>query len=388
MFIRLLRKSVRYISKVIYKIELGIGYLIYIKKENDNIDINIPQAAMLLSNTYMPEHYDIASRKLIESNSVKLSVIIPVYNGEHFLDICLNSILNQNTKYNFEVICVDDGSTDNSLNVLNKYSDDFRIKIIHQTNSGISAARNRGIIEAKGEYILFIDNDDFIETFFVEEMLNKAYDTNSDIVKCGYQTVVNNQKRRKHIENRGTTLKNDAILNIYEFNGFCWGMVIKRKLFRNVEFPEGYWYEDMITRLILYPQCKVFSYISKPMYYYRFHSNNASSILWKSANKKSLDQYYLALKCFLISEKLNVEFNTRLCLAYQYELGGILYARTRGLDESLQKAVFILACELNDRLIDKCSLYIQEGNISEKILNRIFINRDFNAWRKVCRLLS
>ena len=114
----------------------------------------------------------------------KISVIIPIYNVEKYLSECLDSITNQTLK-NIEIICVNDGSTDSSLNILNEYaSKDTRIKIINQENKGAGAARNRGMSEATGEYIYFIDSDDFVSTNFLEKMLKKITKTHSDICIC------------------------------------------------------------------------------------------------------------------------------------------------------------------------------------------------------------
>lgn len=114
----------------------------------------------------------------------KVSVIIPVYNTEEYLEKCLYSIVNQ-TLNEIEIICVDDGSTDNSLQILKKYAEnDNRIKVITQENSGAAVARNNGIDNAKGEYLYFIDSDDYVDLSFLEKMYNQSIDTDSDICLC------------------------------------------------------------------------------------------------------------------------------------------------------------------------------------------------------------
>ena len=387
MFYNMLSKCAHCIVRVIHKFIIFKEYFTYKGKKIESCQLS--WARNILKNVYSPEAFCIKNHYFISFNECNISIIIPVFNGEKYLKECIDSLLNQCSKYKIEILCVDDGSTDNSCAILKEYSDKPFIKIIHQANAGISAARNRGIEEARGEYLLFIDNDDFIDAHFIDILLDKAYKANADIVKCGYQAVANGKKRRKYIETRKEVLlRGDKLSEIYKFNGFCWGMLIKRSVFSCIRFPVGYWYEDMITRLLIYPLCKTFVYINKSLYYYRFHSNNASAVLWKSVNKKSLDQYYLAEKCFHICEKLNVKFNQNLCLAYQYELGYLLYERTKGLDEIVQKAIFILACDLNDKLIDKCDNYWKKGSISEKLLNLAFVNRDFETWKSICKLLG
>lgn len=120
---------------------------------------------------------------------VAISIVMPVYNIEKYLKECLDSILNQTFK-DFEIICVDDGSKDNSLNILNEYAKkDLRFKIISQENSGAGVARNNGLSRAQGEFIIFLDSDDYFEPTMLEEMYNKAQDFNADLVVSSAKKV-------------------------------------------------------------------------------------------------------------------------------------------------------------------------------------------------------
>ncbi len=120
---------------------------------------------------------------------VAISIVIPVYNIEKYLKECLDSILNQTFK-DFEVICVDDGSKDNSLNILNEYAKkDLRFKIISQENAGAGVARNNGLSKAQGEFIIFLDSDDYFEPTMLEEMYNKSQEFNADLVVCSCRKV-------------------------------------------------------------------------------------------------------------------------------------------------------------------------------------------------------
>lgn len=117
-------------------------------------------------------------------NMTKISVILPIYNVEKYLEDCLNSIINQ-TLNDIEIICIDDGSTDNSLAILNEYAKkDSRITILTQKNQGAAVARNKGLDIAKGEYLSILDSDDFFELNMLEQMYNKAINTDVDIVIC------------------------------------------------------------------------------------------------------------------------------------------------------------------------------------------------------------
>ena len=113
---------------------------------------------------------------------VKLSIIVPVFNTEKYLSECLNSLINQTLK-SIEIICVDDGSTDNSLSILEKFhSKDERVKIIHQGNFGVSVARNNGIAMAQGEYIGFVDSDDWVDADFFEKLYNASQKFGAEVV--------------------------------------------------------------------------------------------------------------------------------------------------------------------------------------------------------------
>ncbi|MBR3628081.1 MAG: glycosyltransferase family 2 protein [Elusimicrobia bacterium] len=117
----------------------------------------------------------------------KISVIVPTYNVEKYLSQCLDSILNQTFK-DFECICINDGSTDNSLSILQKYaSKDNRIKIINQENKGLSGARNAALKIVTGKYITFVDSDDFVSSDYLEKLINLAEKENSDIVYCRHK---------------------------------------------------------------------------------------------------------------------------------------------------------------------------------------------------------
>lgn len=120
---------------------------------------------------------------------MKVSIIVPVYNTEAYLERCLKSLVNQTLK-DIEIICIDDGSKDNSVAILKKYSQlDKRIKIIEQENLGVSVARNNGLKLATGEYIGFVDSNDWIDLDFYEKLYNAAKKYDADISACGIKRL-------------------------------------------------------------------------------------------------------------------------------------------------------------------------------------------------------
>lgn len=125
---------------------------------------------------------------------MKISIIIPIYNGEKFISKCIDSILKQTYKH-FEIICINDGSKDASLKILKEYEKkDKRIRVFDQSNSGIAKTRNRGIEKATGEYIMFIDNDDYIDETYVETYVNNIENGKYDMVIGGYKRINNQNK--------------------------------------------------------------------------------------------------------------------------------------------------------------------------------------------------
>src|SRR5699024_3815218 len=124
--------------------------------------------------------------------SEKVTVIVPVYNVEDYLEKCIDSLLNQTYK-NLEIILVNDGSTDDSANICDRYShQDERVKVFHRNNGGLSDARNAGLKNVTGDYITFIDSDDYAETILIEEALKAIKKYNSEVVIYGYYTDIVN----------------------------------------------------------------------------------------------------------------------------------------------------------------------------------------------------
>lgn len=176
---------------------------------------------------------------------VEISVIIPVYNGEKKINISLNSLLSQ-TYTDFEVIIINDGSTDNTISIINEYYDRLdNLTVISQNNLGVSVARNRGIMSAKGKYICFLDADDFYNEAFLETLVNKIKQTDSQVCFCGYNLVTpNNTQIKKSIFPQKKHLQNYILGKMAVHTS---GWMIERELLikNNILFLEGVsWGED------------------------------------------------------------------------------------------------------------------------------------------------
>lgn len=204
----------------------------------------------------------------------KVSIIIPVYNAEKYLEKCLNSVIKQTLK-DIEIICINDGSTDGSLNILQKYSEkDKRFIIIDQKNSGQSVARNKGLSVAKGEFIGFVDSDDWIGEDFYEKLYDAAIEYKADIAAGNILRVHDNAENKFYIKYdeikiAKKTNKKYKLAEIPE-NCYIWNKIYNRKKLEKVDlkFKEGILYEDIIfTHKVLF-YMKDLVTVPKSTYYY------------------------------------------------------------------------------------------------------------------------
>lgn len=207
----------------------------------------------------------------------KISIIVPIYNMEKYLKICIVSLMHQ-TYQNIEIILVDDGSTDTSGEICDYYSkQDTRIKTIHQKNKGVAAARNCGVSVATGEFIGFVDPDDWIEETMYEEMMEVLRKNKADICMCDfvyeYDGVTEDVTRKKPLLKSEIFTGEDAIHRLFLNNTFfytmLWNKLFKRTLWMGIRFPEGYVHEDEAVIHRVYGKCDKIATISKNLYHYR-----------------------------------------------------------------------------------------------------------------------
>lgn len=229
----------------------------------------------------------------------KVSIIVPVYNVEKYLSNCIDSILNQIFK-DFELILVNDGSTDKSLDICKHYKNiDNRICIINKENGGLSSARNAGLDIAKGEYIGFVDSDDYIHPQMYEILYNQIIKNKADISMCAFKKVSEFDKNEllgKFILNQEVEISNneEAVFKLGENDSVtyvvAWNKLYKKSLFNNIRFKEGIIHEDeYIIHRLLY-QANKLVYIKENLYFYL---QREGSIMDKRLNINSSD-YLLA----------------------------------------------------------------------------------------------
>lgn len=204
-----------------------------------------------------------------------VSVIIPIYNSEKNIKKCLESIINQ-TYTNLEIILIDDGSTDNSIEVCQEYKDD-RIKVYKEKNSGPSTARNLGLKQCNGNYIVFVDSDDYIEKNMIEIMLKKIKSDDYDICICGYYLVSNSLKKKITITiNNNKNFKEivfDYKNNVY---GYLWNKMFKKNSIEKKFREDISIREDELFLLDNSNYIKKFTFVKEPLYNY---ISNESSLI-------------------------------------------------------------------------------------------------------------
>lgn len=302
-------------------------------------------------------HADPMGKPIIEKGefdpAIDLSIIIPVYNYANLLKENIESVLNQKTAYRFELILVDDGSTDGAQEIVRQYADDPRVKAIFQKNQGIAGARNTGLNHASGRYIMFVDCDDVVEADLVDTLMSKAEKEDCDIVMCAHNLV---KERDGKVYATVPNIYSDDNLAGYHGNakilnyaGLPWAKVYKRELWENVRYLPGYWYEDTIIHALLFTQCKRFAYVPKVCYQYRWYEKNFSHVQGNRVNPKCIDRYWMLEPILEKAKELGVNHGECYYTMLIKHLSAYYYPTIAGMDEQTVDDLFILACDLLEK---------------------------------------
>lgn len=375
-----------FLSKIAYGI-LFIRYLCerFVYKEK-KVSFGKEEALKIISEQHPDPRGNVEFDNKELCESVDVTIIVPVYNHADLLDYNIQSILNQETKYRYEVILVDDGSTDGAQEIVHKYETDSRVRTIFQKNQGIAGARNTGLNAAIGRYIMFVDCDDTVASNIVEILLEKAYQDNCDIVMCAHNLVKErNGKVYSVIPNvypHNNMLGYPEKAQILNYAGLPWGKVYKRELWKDVRFLTGYWYEDNIIQSLLFTQCKKFSYVPIICYQYRWYERNFSHTQGNARNLKSIDMYWMLVPILEKYKELGLPRDERLEILLLKHLSSYYYSKISGLNEKLLESMFILACDLYDKngITEEVKLPYML-----RVTKKALIQRDINLWKLASR---
>lgn len=260
------------------------------------------------------------------NNEPKISVIVPVYNTERYLRHCLDSLLCQDIDEKYEIIVINDGSTDNSPDIAAAYASCFEnIKLYSQENAGLSAARNTGLKYARGKYIAFVDSDDHVDIKYLSEMYGAAEKYGADIVCCNFRCVNENGKPAgidgilKHRPGvfKAEEMLSSLLLDI-TIRSFAWNKLYRRSLFtrNNIKFPAGKVYEDLRTTPRLFANAEKIAVVSGILYNYVQRSGSITGNMTAEKVFKYICAYGSVRK-ILESENIYRKY------ALQYKLQGI-----------------------------------------------------------------
>jgi glycosyltransferase involved in cell wall biosynthesis len=339
----------------------------------------------------------------------KISVIVPVYNVEKYLSECLDSILNQ-TFSDIEVICVNDGSKDNSRNILEEYKQkDSRIKIVDKENGGLSSARNAGMKVATGEFLSFIDSDDWVDKTMLEKLYNNITTLNTDIAICGvYQYDETNQKLLdedkyftlgyfdKSFDNRAFSYE-DTTSFIMDVCVMAWNKLYRRSLIDecNAWYPDGLIFEDGPFFFSLFFKTQRVSIVRDLLYYYRI--NRIGSIVQRGG-KQFLDiidvveLMYNSIKDSPCFDKIKNEFYCRKAddIVYRYDLIDIFLKGK--FSKKLRTKTFLFDPEIFDfdEIKEKAPMtyrHIRDIRDKSSILNFYITKFKIAAMYKVMQIL-
>lgn len=285
----------------------------------------------------------------------KFSIIVPVYNVEEYIDDCLKSIFNQSFK-DYEVIVVNDGTKDNSMDIVKNYD----VKVINQENAGLSAARNTGVKSSTGEYLLFIDSDDYIEKDLLKNINNNLKD-NPDVLRFQIKEIFDDNRIVNHEENSfDTTNGVEAFTKIcnYHFIENAWSYVVKRKYYldNKFEFKKGTYHEDyglMPLVIIKANKVKSISYIG---YYYRQRSNSIMSSTDYNKTKKKVDDFYNHY-LYLNKEINKTKLDNKIFKSY------------------ISNSLLIKICELNNKDYKIYKSKVKEDKVIDNLLDDSLIRK-------------
>lgn len=354
---------------IFYKILLIYYYIVRLFLK-ENLNINREEAFEKVNKVSKKPMKKYSYNKRIIDENIDLSIIVPAYNSSDYIKECISSVLMQKTSYNYELIVINDGSKDDTLEKINLFKENKHLKIINQENKGFSGARNRGIDESLGKYIMFLDSDDLLCENSIEKLIKTAKGKKADIVQGSYYTF--NKNGNKFYTNITPTEKNKEI----SVPGFPWGKVYNAKLFEKVRFPLDFWYEDTIVNYLLARLSNKYVAISDYVYGYRINEKGITFTSKKS--KKVLDTYWIIEEMIDLSKNIGLKIDDSIYDMTIFQLSNLLYRRIHFLDEETIRNTFILACSLMQDIGIKDS---KNKSIIFRDIEKAFKEKNYKLWK-------
>lgn len=262
---------------------------------------------------------------------VYMSVVIPCYNVEKYVGECIASVASQGTSRLYEIIAIDDGSTDETGAILDSISERVtNLRVIHQANQGFSGARNTGISNARGANIVFVDSDDMLKANALEKLSMALDSSDAKIVTASYDDMSEDGNSASPIAGKRN-------------HGAPWGRIYSREVWRDVDFPEHYWFEDTVQGFLIDPRYTQI-YLDESVYLYR---NNSEGITARcSKSKKGIDSFWIVEYLLDRADEMGIPYDQRMHDRVVKQLGPILWWRCAALGSIEKKALFAAACDL------------------------------------------
>ena len=381
----------KFISRILTHLAFFVLMVIYnLKKlKAGNKIVKSENADEIINKVFPKTDYEIDLDRVACDESVDISVIIPVYNYKDVIPSCIDSVINQKTNYKFEVILVDDGSTDGAGEICDKYAAGHKNVIsIHQQNARIGAARNTGLKNARGKYIMFVDCDDYVHDNFIQTMLNKAYETGNDIIISSYSLVKKSEGKeisRRDVVCSQKNLKGykdskDLIMN---YQGLPWNKIYKREIFDNIRYIKGYWYEDIIVHFLIFRICKSYCYIDESLYDYMWYENNFSHTQ-NAVSPQSVQRYWLLEVMAEETKRIGLGLDTQFYKILLRHSGREVYDGIHSFDNEVKEAVFTKTCDIIKKYKPQESYSL---TYLEKQLEKALINRNITKWETVSKYI-
>lgn len=303
--------------------------------------------------------------------SCDLSVIVPVFNTERFVGGCLDSILAQDVNFDMEVVAVNDGSTDRSLEVLQSRAEwDGRLRIVDQENKGFSGARNAGIDVSRGRVLCFVDSDDML----VPGHLNALWSgiaKDSGVFVSGTYTKMSED---------GEIL---AAVRGPRIHGAPWSRLFWREQWSDIRFPEGFWFEDTLIAYCIKSRYTE-RFVQDAGYLRRVRTDSITAT--HDGSPKSIDSFWVVEEMIDWCRKLSIPLE-RVYEQTVVQFGSLLWDRTRSLDDYQRRCLFVCCCCLVERVFgtlrETGSLPRLDGRLG--FLERSLLSRNYPLWRESCK---
>lgn len=313
-----------------------------------------------------------------QDDSYDLSVVVPVHNTQKYIEACIESVLNQKTDFCIQLVLVDDGSTDSTPDILKKYSEYSNvICITHGTGTNAATARNTGIQYAVGEYIMFLDSDDILTCNAVEDLMQAARKSNSDIVQGSWR-YLDEEGNQGHSQIYADHIyMGKTRCHVNDLPGMPWGKVYRRSLFDKIRFPYSYsCFEDAIIHFLIFPSAEKISSISQIVYEWR---RNPHGITATSQNKPLAMQAFWIVSDLIYSyEQLELPHDELYAQNLAIQLSNYCYACVRGMDESIKKTIFFLCSDLYRQNMGSIKNFRMPYAV--KLAHRALINQNYKLW--------